>query len=282
MVQSSATLIPLTRASYNALYALLAHVKPCGTHLLNPHGMENYISSIVILGILSQDAVEVGRQIARGEVRQENSGIGRLLWEAVRNAYAATKHICEDTLLGGIISTVAYGFATVRGTPSPSILLSSLRTVLNYIGSEDLKYIVKGLEAIAASNKLSTLYDEGFTLSSIESRGLTGIELIQTLSIHGGIYKALLSPQVIMNIAERLAKDFSRKTVISVWLDIINDCAPREAITLARRGLKELDSQPQKALKTLLEADSKCRLNTNCKNRMAVLIVGAYLAALLT
>ncbi len=203
------------------------------------------IAEAHIIAKFAGKGYERGAMLADGSIDSRGLALGRIISGSLRASYEATgvKPLAGLHAAAITMSTLA-GYAGISGVKSGLVRL--LNSTLYRSPSEDSGDLYKALEAVALTEYLKALQDEGVTYSSISMRSLTLGEIFETLSrVDTGFWLNLRDYTKLLEVANAIrgVKSLSEASM-KAYLAVL------EMLGVKIEGF---------SIKSLLSADKKLR-----------------------
>ncbi len=254
-----------------SLVSIVAYVKPCTLHALNPSGLEAYLTTLLHLSSLSAQIAELGSDIAEGRYQPGSGRLGSLAALVLRETCTRFTTCPHDLVVPLTVYAAAYAAASRRGRVSRDTILSAAMSVIAHTGSKDVEELARVLEATAPREYMA--FEEALTsLITVENLD----DAARALSQRFPGYTCIARPNECISYAAKLENPFSSSSIVRLWVEmLLPRCAP-QAFQEARQAVNDA--------KKLFTVDLECRrkgLSAKCMRHVSILAVAAFTAAVL-
>ena len=274
------------RAVLKAFYlSATSYVKPGAVHRLTTgKDLDRFIlSSIAALPIICR-AAEAGRDVAKGRRGMPDAGIGSMILDAARSAYAwLGSHPLIDVAVAAVHASFALSYSYARrGEVDPGEYRSALGFSARSSSSEDLVRFLEALKTVGEFRLLDILEERRITVIRASLENLNLVDAYRVLAEARPIYGALTSSKTLSAVESRIMEEYKKHrdmnvSVVNAYVGLLAPRLPNKYSKMLERAVGLGLMTTRDGARALLELDRRLRMDgvdfTNLIPVLAVVLV---------
>lgn len=258
------------RAVLEAFYlSAVAYVKPGAVHRLTTgKALDRLVlSSIAALPVICR-AAEVGRNVAKGRKGMPDAGIGAMILDAARSAYAwLGSHPSIDVAVAAVHASFALGYShSKKGEVDPGEYRSALGLSVRSSSSEDLVRFLEALKMVGEFRFLDILEEKRVTISRATLEGLNLMDAYRILAEHRPLYRALMSSKILSAVESRIMDEYKKHrdmnaSIVNAYIGLLAPRLPEKYSKMLEKAVGLGLMGTREGARALLELDRRLRLD---------------------